>query len=57
MPENIKCGVCSKVIHVKNFKDQMKKLRKHYRKEHPTNFKQWGKKAAATRKRNKKDRR
>lgn len=53
MPENVKCKVCGKVIHVENFKDMMEKLRKHYRKAHPTKFKTWGKKAAATRKKNK----
>ena len=54
MPENLHCKICHKAIHVENFQDGMSKLRHHYEKAHPQKFKMWGKKAAATRKKNKK---
>ncbi len=52
MPEKIKCGICGKSIRVKNFVDQMKKLRQHPKKCQPKAFKESVKKSVATRKRN-----
>ncbi len=52
MPEKIKCGICGKSIRVKNFQDQMEKLREHRKKEHPSAFKKAVKKSIATRKKN-----
>lgn len=43
MPETIHCSICHKAIRVKNFKDQMAKLRHHYQRMHPYAFKKWGK--------------
>jgi hypothetical protein len=52
MPEIIHCSICHKPIHVKNFADQMKKLREHRQKAHPKAFKESIKRGVATRKRN-----
>ena len=49
MPEVIKCSICGKRIHVKNFADQMKKLREHRRKFHPKAFRESIKKGIRTR--------
>jgi hypothetical protein len=54
MPEVVKCGICHKKIHVKNFADQMKKIREHRKAKHPQAFRKSVKKAVATRKRNRK---
>lgn len=35
MPETIHCRVCGKSFRVENFADQMKKIRRHYKTEHP----------------------
>jgi hypothetical protein len=51
MPEVIHCGICGKRIHVKNFADQMKKIREHRKAEHPSAFRKSLKKGIATRKR------
>jgi len=39
MPEIIHCKKCGKAIRVKNFADQMAKIRRHYKKYHPSAFK------------------
>ena len=51
MPEIIKCGICGKRIRVKNFKDQMDKIRSHRKRAHPKAFRQSVKKGIATRRR------
>jgi hypothetical protein len=35
MPETIHCSICHKPIKVKNFVDQMKKIRRHRKLKHP----------------------
>ncbi len=50
MPETIHCSICHRAIRVKNFADQMKKLREHRKKIHPTAFKRSIKKGIKTRK-------
>jgi hypothetical protein len=50
MPEIIHCSICNKPIKVKDFPDQMKKLREHRKKAHPKAFKESIKKGLATRK-------
>ncbi len=52
MPEVVHCRICDKPIHVKDFPDMMKKLRKHRKEKHPKAFKESGKKGLATRKKN-----
>ena len=52
MPEVVRCSICHKPIKVKNFADQMKKIREHRQKFHPTAFKRSVKKSIATRKAN-----
>ncbi len=51
MPETIKCSKCGKKIRVDGFADQMSKIRRHYKKNHPTAFKQSIKRGVAKRKR------
>lgn len=50
MPETIHCRKCGKAIRVKDFVDQMKKVREHYKEEHPKAFRESIKKGIATRK-------
>jgi len=52
MPEVISCSKCHKKIRVKDFPDQMKKLRKHYSEVHPVTFRKSIKKGVETRRRN-----
>ncbi len=40
MPETITCSKCGAKIRVKDFADQMAKLRRHYKKHHPKAFKE-----------------
>jgi hypothetical protein len=49
MPEFIHCKVCGKSFHVKNFADQMSKIRKHYKEAHPVLFKRSIKRGVAKR--------
>jgi hypothetical protein len=51
MPETITCKICGKKIRVKNFADQMKKIREHRKRSHPKAFKESVKKGLKTRKR------
>ena len=53
MPEVISCSKCHKKIRVKDFPDQMKKLREHYASEHPVTFRKSIKKGVETRRKNK----
>jgi hypothetical protein len=39
MPETIHCSICHKAIRVKDFQDQMAKIRRHRKKYHPSAFK------------------
>jgi hypothetical protein len=48
-PETIHCGLCHKAIKVKDFADQMKKIREHRKSEHPKAFRASIKKGLATR--------
>jgi hypothetical protein len=52
MPETIHCSICHKPIRVKDFADQMKKIREHRKEFHPKAFKSSIRKGIATRKRN-----
>ncbi len=49
MPENIRCSICGKKIRVKNFADQMTKIRRHRKKEHPRAFRESIKRSVRTR--------
>ncbi|MCK9369871.1 hypothetical protein M0R04_08205 [Candidatus Dojkabacteria bacterium] len=49
MPEKIHCSLCGKTIRVKNFQDQMKKIRKHRKLHHLKEFKAGIKKGVAKR--------
>ena len=40
MPETIHCQICHRPIRVKDFADQMAKLRRHYKKYHPRKFRE-----------------
>ncbi len=53
MPEQIHCSICGKAIKVKNFPDQMKKLRHHRQLKHPYAFKQSVVKSVKARKKDK----
>ena len=50
MPETIRCSICHKAIHVENFADAMKKLRRHRKLHHPKAFRESVKKGLKTRK-------
>jgi hypothetical protein len=50
LPEIVHCGKCRKAIKVKDFPDQMRKLRRHYKKYHPEAFEKSIKKGIKTRK-------
>lgn len=45
----IHCKVCGRGISGYDFAERMTKLRHHYQKKHPSEFRLWGKKAARTR--------
>lgn len=47
--ETIHCSVCHKAFRVKDFADQMAKIRRHRKEEHASAFKKSVKKAVATR--------
>lgn len=49
MPEIIRCSICHKPIKVKDFADQMKKIREHRQKFHPRAFKALIRKGVETR--------
>ena len=49
--ETIHCSICGQAIRVKNFKDQMAKLRRHRQKKHPYAFRQSIKRGVLKRKR------
>lgn len=51
MPETIHCRVCGKAFRVKNFEDQMAKLRHHYKTAHPRIWKESVKRGAQKRRR------
>lgn len=53
MPETIHCSICGKPIKVKDFTDQMDKIRHHRKLHHSKVFKTSIKKGINTRKRNK----
>lgn len=40
MPEVVHCRLCGKPIRVENFRDQMSKIRRHYKEHHPKAFKE-----------------
>lgn len=48
--EIVKCSICGKPIKVKNFADQMKKIREHRKRFHPKAFKESIRKGIETRK-------
>ncbi len=50
MPETIHCRKCGQSMRVKNFPDQMAKIRHHYKVKHPRVFKASIKKGVAKRK-------
>lgn len=50
MPEVVHCSICGKTIRVKDFKDQMAKIRRHRKAEHPSAFRKSVKKGVAARK-------
>jgi hypothetical protein len=50
MPETIHCSICGKPIRVKNFADQMDKIRDHRKKYHPSAFRKSVDKGVKTRK-------
>ena len=52
MPETIHCKLCGKPIRVKNFADEMEKLREHRKEFHLAAFKKSIKKGLETRKKN-----
>lgn len=54
MPETVRCSICGKVFRVKNFTDQMAKIRRHRKVEHPSAFRKSAKKGVTTRKAKKK---
>lgn len=50
MPETVHCSQCGKSFRVKDFADQMRKLRHHYRTEHPRLWRRSVKKSVEKRK-------
>ena len=50
MPEIVHCSICGKAIKVKNFADQMEKIRHHRKLKHPYAFNKSIQKAKRTRK-------
>ncbi len=48
-PEVVRCSICGKAIKVKDFKDQMAKIRRHREKYHPSAFRKSIRKGVATR--------
>lgn len=47
--ETIKCRKCGQSFRVKDFADQMAKIRHHYKVKHPVTFRKSIKKSVATR--------
>ncbi len=53
MPETVRCSICGQAIKVKNFKDQMDKIRRHRKLHHPKAFRVSIKRGMRTRRENK----
>ncbi len=51
--KSVKCRICGKRIEGRNFASRMKKMRKHYKEEHPYTWKKSVAKAAKKRRKKK----